>query len=87
MELRELEDLVQSKGWALLVKMLQAQVLTRQQTVFATPCRSIDDTLGQEFMKGEGVAFAFVEKYPHIYIDNLSTQIDELSKEVNENGN
>lgn len=51
---QELTSLNNSVGWALYRSVLDAQLETRKRTVFHTPCKSIDETLAQEFLKGEG---------------------------------
>ena len=47
-------NLGNSAGWDLYRNYLMVQIEGRKNTVFFTPCKSHDENLAQEFMKGEG---------------------------------
>jgi len=57
----------------------------RQNNVFLTPCKSVDETLEKEFQKGEGAAMLLIGKFPEIQIDTLQSMIEDQTSE-NENG-
>lgn len=78
---RELEELVQSRGWARLRDIANGQVRIRQQQVFATPLKSFDDALSQEFLKGEGVGIETIMRTPETLISDYKEQIEILREQ------
>jgi hypothetical protein len=88
--LNEFQALRKSPGWAQLLEILNEQFKVREQAVFLTPCNSIDQTLEQEYKKGEGAALLLVMKMPDVIIANMEeevrTTLAQLEKE-NQNVN
>lgn len=79
--LSDLNALVESRGWKRLQKITAAQIETRRNGYEAKPLKSLDETLEQEFLKGEVVGIRTFIQLPYDEIEDLQTQIAELLKE------
>jgi hypothetical protein len=58
-----------------LSDVIRAQITLRQQQVFATPLRTLDDALGQEFLKGEGVMGEMLLRLPETMLENFQVTL------------
>lgn len=78
----ELTNLSNSQGWVLYRSVLEAQLETRKRTVFHTPCKSIDETLAQEFLKGEGSGIYQTMTLIELLVEALDEELN--SRKINE---
>jgi hypothetical protein len=64
-----------------------AQVESRQQTIILNPLKSMDETLEQEYKKGEVAGIMLFKELIDIQIKALQDEIESLLAEEEENGN
>lgn len=80
--LSDLNSLVDSRGWKRLMQIAQAQIETRRNNYEAKPLKAIDETLEQEFLKGEVTGIRTFCQLPTDEIEDLQTQIATILEET-----
>lgn len=80
-----LTQLKEQKGFRYLMEIAQAQIDSRQQQIFLTPLKSLDETLGQEFLKGELSGITLFKRFVDIRIEALTEEITEKLEQLQEN--
>ena len=63
-QLSDLQDLLQHRGWELLLDVLSKNVKIRENIILRRRCRSVEDLYEQEFLKGEVSGIRFVLALP-----------------------
>ena len=81
--LHDLQMLVKSPGWARQAELVDMQVDLRKNQIVSEPCKSLDDTLAQEYMKGEVSGMALFARMPFIEIEAVEQAIKELEEKSN----
>lgn len=71
----ELTNLSNSQGWDLYRSVIRAQIEGRKNSVYFAPCKTMDDTLPQEFMKGEGSGMYQTMTLLELLIEALDEEI------------
>jgi len=64
------------------MEIANAQMETRKQSVFLTPLKSLDETLAQEYQKGEIAGIHLFMNLAEVRINELRTTISLLTKEL-----
>lgn len=81
-ELATWRSLVENAGWALFKATMEQQRKARLFMVGETPLRSFGETLGQEFMKGEGAGIGLSLMLPLTQIELLTLDVERLSTAI-----
>jgi len=79
---RALEALLESSGWAILSETLREQVHSRIQELVLKPLTTLDESLAQEYAKGETASLQLVLVMPSTLLeaaaqDAAEQQIEE----------
>lgn len=82
-ELSELRNLIKLPGWDRLVEIGDGQRKARWNQVMIKPCKSVDATLEQEFMKGEYAGIALFFQLPLDRIGDLEELIKQIEEPTN----
>lgn len=75
---QDIKALMESPGWAILLRALDGQIKSRTDFVIYNPLNDSDAVYKQEFMKGEINAFGVLRTLP----DRIIAAI-ELDQEIN----
>ena len=75
------KELVESKGWKRLTEIANAQKFIREQDIFLKPLKSHDETLEQEYKKGELSGIALFLNIPEIEIKKFTELLNRQEKE------
>lgn len=78
--LSDLRLLLQSQGWALLNKHVQAQIDARTDAIILTPLSRMDDTLEQEYKKGEIAALRLTMVLPQTLVEEAERALADMRK-------
>lgn len=73
----KLTDLRDHAGYRYLMQIAKAQMNARHQAVFLTPLKKLDDTLEQEYHKGEMAGIA-------LFMNMVDVRVDELTNAINQ---
>ena len=79
--LQEFRELLNSRGWDLLVNLINEQVDVRSHKLKARAV-GIEDVLEAEYTKGEIAAFSLVKQIVNLTIDAFADQVILLEKEI-----
>lgn len=79
-EQSRLRSLTEHTGFKYLREVLQEQVKVRTQAIILTPLNSLDETLHQEYSKGEAAGISLAERFVEIRLTDLAEQIEERLK-------
>lgn len=85
--LSELRHLLQSQGWELLSKHIQSQVDARVDNLVLNPLTGLDQTFGQEYVKGEIQALRMVAQLPKTLVEQAELFIKERDSESEDQRN
>lgn len=92
-DLHDLQELVESRGWALLMQAAEGQKKSRQHRVMLTPVSAEYPVGMEQFEKGEVAGIMLFQDLPHTAIEDLQVaveyarqQMEANDNEVNENG-
>jgi hypothetical protein len=69
--LEALRRLVNSPGWALFRELVEEQIRVRTDRVMLTPCKSLDECLEQEYMKGEASMARTLTEMPSVALAEM----------------
>lgn len=83
-ELSQLRGLVKLPAWEKLMRYASEQLTGRIDNIILNPVNGADDTLKQEYLKGEVSGIKLFTKMPEILIAELEDAIAQL--EENDNG-
>ncbi len=75
-----LTSLVNHAGWKYLERVAKAQIEIRKNKIFLEPLSSLNDAVGQEFLKGEATGMNTLLKLPYVLIDEAETVATSLIK-------
>ena len=81
-ELSLLRELLEHPAWARIATIIDGQVNERTRLVMNTQLQSLEQALGQEFMKGEVSGIKLIKSLPELEIERLQLEIDALNKQV-----
>jgi len=51
--LREIEQMLESRAWRVVVEAVQEQTDALQQTILFSPCNGLDSAMAMEYKKGQ----------------------------------
>ena len=83
-ERSRLTNLREHSGYKYLMEIAAAQIETRRQAVFLKPLKSMDETLEQEYLKGELSGITLFSQMVDIRVDELAGEITQLLEELEE---
>jgi hypothetical protein len=75
------QSLISNEGWKELLKVLDSQIQVRLSTVMLTSLESHDQTLAQEFCKGEYAAFNLIKQLPDNALETVEYIIEENKRQ------
>jgi len=81
---RELELLLDNKGWRRAVSLVQVQVDGLQRDILNTPCTSLDSTLSQEYKKGQLEGRLCLSALVETELESCEVTINNLRRQINE---
>lgn len=79
--LSDLRQLLRSEGWAFLVKHVENQIAARIDIIVLNPLGKLDETLAQEYAKGEVQALRMVTQLPKTLVEQAEQFIKERNDE------
>lgn len=79
-----LTSLKEHAGYQYLMAIAERQRETRHQAIFLKPLKSLDETLEQEYLKGELSGITLFMRMVDIRIDDLTNDITQRLKEEEE---
>jgi len=71
----DLSSLLKSRGWAALLRYMEAQAAIREKNVIHTPCSSMEAVFEQEYEKGEISGIFNFANMPRKVIEDFSEEI------------
>lgn len=77
---RALEALLQSSGWSILREVIASQVHNRIQQLVLTPLETLDQSLAQEYAKGETASLQLVLEMPKTLFEQASEEVLEANE-------
>jgi hypothetical protein len=83
--LNQFRKLIETPGWAELVKVARAQAQARRNQVIGSPLLKMDDVLAQQWNLGEASGIETIVALPHTIIADFSEQRDEIQQRLGEN--
>jgi len=78
LQLKQLED---SPGWKIISNVLDQQAQYRLNMLVATPLKSLDGALEQEYIKGEAEQLLTLRGLPTVLIEELGKVVKEMKEE------
>lgn len=78
-QLRELEN---SPGWDIISKILDRQVAIRTNAMLTQPLKSLDQTLEQEYIKGEAAQLLTLRGLPTVLIEELKEAVKRIREDA-----
>lgn len=79
-----LTNLSKSPGWDLYLKILQAQIDTRKNNIVFTPLAGLDESLQQEYQKGEVSGIYLAGNLNELILNALNAEISDKQTEEDE---
>lgn len=83
--LSDLKALLAHKGWQRIERLLEDQQLNREKQIFKQPLESLDQTLRQEFEKGEAHGIYLARVLPRAHIGALEEEIEQIEEQLDGN--
>ena len=80
-ELSELKSLQQRPGYKELMRLADVQIANRRNLIELVPLKSLDETLAQEYAKGEISGIRLFQSMVEVQKGNLELEIKEASDE------
>lgn len=81
-EVASLRSYVEAPATVRIMKFLDDQMQERRLTIVGTPLKCVDDTLHQEFMKGEVSGLYLARNMAQLAFEAAQTDLDRLNKEL-----
>jgi hypothetical protein len=80
--LEQLKKLEASEGWKVVSRILDQQAQYRLNTLVATPLKSLDGALEQEYMKGEAEQLLTLRGLPGVLIEELQVLVRKMREDA-----
>lgn len=74
-------ELLSSPGWAVLCNLVQPLIQERLDYILMHPLKSMDDALGQEYLKGEAGGWKFMLELPRQEVESAEAIVDLFKKQ------
>lgn len=78
-KIREIKVFIDSRDWKQYTALIEAQCEGRINKLILTPLGSIDETLAQEYAKGEVAGLRLGVTLMEQTVEDLTTEMDQLS--------
>lgn len=76
-----LSRLLESEGWATLVRVMEGQIGARRAALVEHPIAKLDDALELAKLRGELVAMQIMAGLPQFLVDELSLEVKKREEE------
>ena len=80
--LAQLQELVKHPGWVLISRILEEQAQYRLNKMVATPLNTLDEALGQEYVKGEAEQLLTLRGLPDVLIEELQITVRKMREDA-----
>lgn len=79
----QLRVLVASPGWQLYCLLVGKQIAARTDSIILQPLEALDDSLPQEYAKGEVAAMRLTIAFAETMIETFTSSLEELKESGN----
>lgn len=84
-ERSNLSKLLEHPGFVEYLRILEAQIESRRNSIFLKPLKSMDEALEQEYRKGEIAALLLAKELTAIQLREVNEEIEAILTEAKEN--